>query len=163
MLTTLLWNNGNVVFCRLWAILQGLKMQWNHIFNCCQCSRLAFMLVQYFKHCLIEIAHGQQYVSKISLKSYATYSFSWPKGCEQHWRLCGRQPHHIFSYDQQGVSNIEYSEKGLIMSFPMTNRECVTSHIVWKAHHILSFDQQEVSSIAHFLKHCLITWPTACK
>ena len=47
--------------------------------------------------------------------------------------LC-QQFHHIFSYDWQVVSDIAHFVKGsLITSFPLTNSEWVTLHILWKA------------------------------
>ncbi len=69
-------------------------------------------------------------------------------------------------------------EDNLITSFPITHREWVTLHILWKAvsshlflwptgcewhctfydrqsHHIFSYDQQQVSYIVHFVKSSL--------
>ena len=114
-------------------------------------------------------------------KAVSSYLFLWPTGGEWHCIFCERQSHHIFSYDQQRVSDIVYFVKGsLITSFPMTNSGWVTLHILWKAvsshlslwptggewhcifcerqsHHIFSYDQQWVSDIAHFVKGSLIT------
>ena len=60
--------------------------------------------------------------------------FLWPTVCEWHCTFCERQSHHIFSYDQQVVSDIAHFVKGsLITSFPMTNSLWVTFHILWKA------------------------------
>ena len=71
----------------------------------------------------------------------------WPTGSEWHCTFCERQSHHIFSCDQQYVSDIAHFVKGsLITYFPMINSLWVTLHILWKA----------VSS------H-LFLWPTACE
>ena len=76
----------------------------------------------------------------------------WPTGSEWHCTFCERQSHHIFSYDQQEVSDIAHFVKdSLITSFPMVNRLWVTSHILWRAvSSHLSYEQQVVSAIAHF-------------
>ena len=91
--------------------------------------------------------------------------------------FCERQSHHIFSYDQQGVSDIAtFSERqshhifsydnnrkwvilhilwhSLITSFPMNNSKWVTLHVLWK---VVSphFSQQRVSDIADFVKGSL--------
>ena len=103
-----------------------------------------------------------------------------PTGCEWHCTFCERQPHHIFSYDQQQVSEIAHFVKGsLITSFPITNRMWVTLHTLWKlvlshpflwptvcewncsfcvcqSHHIVPYDQQLVSDIRHFVKVTLV-------
>ena len=104
-----------------------------------------------------------------------------PTGCEWHCTFCERQPHHIFSYDQQQVSEIAHFVKGsLITSFPITNRMWVTLHTLWKlvlshpflwptvcewncsfcvcqSHHIVPYDQQLVSDIVtHFVNGILI-------
>ena len=104
---------------------------------------------------------------------------SHPTGSEWHCTFCKRLSDHIFSYDQQYVSDISHFMKGsLITSFP-ANRKWVRLHILWKAvwshlflwptacewyctfckrqcHHIFSYDQQLVSGIAHFVKGTLI-------
>ena len=74
--------------------------------------------------------------------------FLWPTGCEWHCKFCEWQSHCIVSYYQQFVSDIAHFVNGtLITSFPITNREWVTLHIVWKA----------VSS--HFFLNSLwVTW-----
>ena len=114
-------------------------------------------------------------------KAVSSHLYLWPTVCEWHWTFCERQSHHIFSHDQQQVSDIAHFVKGsLITSFPMTNSLRVTLHILWKAvwshlfpwptaskwhctfcerqsHHIFSYDQQQVSDIAHFVKGSLIT------
>ncbi len=95
--------------------------------------------------------------------------------------FCGRQSNHIFSCDQQGVSDIAHFVNGsLITSFLMTNSMWVTLHILWKvvsshlclspigggwhctfhemqSNLIFSYHQQRVSDIAHFVKGSLIT------
>ena len=110
----------------------------------------------------------------------SSHLFLWPTGSEWHCTICERESHHIFSYDQQQVSEIAHFVNGsLITSFPMTNSEWVTLHILWKgvsSHLFLwtasqwnctfvkgslitffSSDQQSVSDIAHFVKGSLIT------
>ena len=84
---------------------------------------------------------------------------SWLIGCEQYCTFSERQCNHSVSYDQQGVSDIAHFMKGsLVTSFPMTNREWATLHILWRqSHHIFSYDQQKVSDIAHFVESSLIT------
>ena len=67
-------------------------------------------------------------------KTVSSHLFLWVTACEWHCTFCERQSHHIFSYDQQPVSDIAYAETGsLIISFPMTNSLWVTLHILWKA------------------------------
>ena len=123
-------------------------------------------------------------------KGVSSYLFLLPTACEWHCTFCERQSHHIFCYDQQGVSDILHLVKGsLITSFGMPNRLWVTLHILWKVvtseillsptvcerhctfcerqfHHIFSYDQQQVSDIACCVKGSFITsfiWPTACE
>ncbi len=101
----------------------------------------------------------------------------WPTASEWHCTLCEKYWHHIFSYDQQGVSDITHFVKSsLITSFPMANSMWVIVHFVkgslitfypmanrmwvtWSHEHLrravsshLSNDQQFVSDIAHFVK-----------
>ena len=102
-------------------------------------------------------------------------------GSEWHCTFCERQSHHIFSYDQQEVSNIAHIVKGSpITSLPMTHSEWATLHILgmavsshlslwptgseWhctfcerQSPHIFPYDQQRVSNIAHFVEGSLIT------
>ncbi len=90
------------------------------------------------------------------------YLFLWLTASEWHCTFCERQSHHIFSYDQQDVSDIAHFVKGcLITSFPITNSKWVTLHTLWNAvssHMILSYEQQFVSGdIAHFVNGSLIT------
>ena len=80
-------------------------------------------------------------------KTVSSHLFICPTGSKWHCTFCETQSYHIFSYDQQGVSDIAHFVTGsLIMSSPMTNREWVTFHILWKI----------VSSP-------LFLWPKACK
>ena len=114
-------------------------------------------------------------------KAVSSHLFLWLTACKWHCTLCERLSHHIFSYDQQLVSDIAHFVKdSLITYFPMTNSEWVTLQILWKAvsshlflwptvgewhctfcerqsHHIFSYDQQEVSDMAHFVEGSLIT------
>ena len=104
----------------------------------------------------------------------SSHLFLWPTACEWHSCTCSEwQSHQIYSHYQQQVSDIAHFVKGSLMaSSPMTNREWVPLHILWKAasshlsllltgcewhcmfcewqsHHIFSYDQQFVSEIAH--------------
>ena len=102
----------------------------------------------------------REYVTlHILWKGVSSQLFLWPTGSEWHCTFCQRQFHHIFSYDQQEVSDIVHFVKGsLITSFPMTNSLWVTLHICERqSHHIIPYDQQQVSDIAHFVKDSLIT------
>ena len=125
----------------------------------------------------------QQLVSDIAHfgRTVWSYLLLWPTASEWDYTSCERQPHHIFSYDQQKVSEIVHFVKGsLITPFPMTNRKWVRLHILWMAvlsHHFLwqkecewdctccerpyydtcSYDQQNVSEIAHVVKSSFIT------
>ena len=67
-------------------------------------------------------------------RAVSSHHFLWPTVCEWHWKFCERQPHHIFSYDQQEVSDIAHFVKGglITASFSMINSEWVTLHILWK-------------------------------
>ncbi len=103
----------------------------------------------------------------------------WPTACEWHCTLCERD--HSFSYDQQGVSDIEhlwkagdsslahlftgsewdytFCERQSHCIFAMTNSKWVrycTFCERW-SHHIFSYDQQPVSNITHFVKTSLMT------
>ena len=63
-----------------------------------------------------------------------SHLFLWPTVSEWHCTFCERHSHHIFSYDQQQVSDITHFVKSsLITSFTMINSLWVTLHIVWKA------------------------------
>ena len=58
----------------------------------------------------------------------------WPTASEWYCTFSERQSHHIFSYDQQRVSDIAHFLKAsFIWSFPMTNSLWVILHILWKA------------------------------
>ena len=115
-------------------------------------------------------------------KAGSSHLLLWHKASEWHCTFCERQSHHIFSHNQQFVSDISYFVKGIpITSFPMINRESVTLHTLWKAphthhniflwttacqwhctlyenqsHHICSYDPQQVSDISYFVKVSLI-------
>jgi len=79
-----------------------------------------------------------------------SHLFLWTIGCEWLCIYCGRKSHQIFSHDPQEVSDIAHFVKGsLITCFPMTNREWVRLHNLWKA----------VSSVISYL----FLWPTACE
>ena len=88
-------------------------------------------------------------------KAVTSHHFLWPIVCEWYCTFCERQSHHIISYNWQFVSDVAHFVKGslntfydydqqqvsgiahfvnssLITSFPMTNSEWVTLHILWK-------------------------------
>jgi len=92
-------------------------------------------------------------------RAVSSHLFPWPTGCKWCCTICERQHHHIFSCDQQDVSDMAHFVKGsLITSFLMPNRMWVTFHILWKAvSSHFSYGQQPVSDIAHFVKGSLIT------
>ena len=122
------------------------------------------------RQCHHILSSDQQFVGEIAhlWKAISSHLFSWPTACECHctfvkgslvtcflmtnsmWvilHICERQSHHIFSYDQQLVSDIAHLMKAsLITCFPMTNRKWVTCYTLWKP----------VSS------HLFI-WPTECQ
>ncbi len=59
---------------------------------------------------------------------------SWSTASEWHCIFCERQSHHMFSSDQQSVSDITHSVKGsLITTFPMINSLWVILPILWMA------------------------------
>jgi len=97
----------------------------------------------------------------------SSHLFLWPTASEQwHCTFCERQFHHIFSYNQQQVSDIAHFVKvSLITSFPMTNSEWVTFHICETEFHFL---WPTGSKWLHctFWQGNLITsflWPTVCE
>ena len=101
----------------------------------------------------------------------SSHLFIWPTGSEWHCLFFEGQSH-IFTCDQQRVSNIAYFVKGsLITSFPVTNSKWVTLHNLWKpvtsfffhitnrewmtlqccemqSHQFVFFNEQRVSGIA---------------
>ena len=148
-------------------------------------------------------SYGQQHhgnVSNILLKHYSMYFIHTTPGCEQDWRYLWmvvsshlfpwptgsewhctfyeRPSHHIFSYnqqevsdiakchlsitsfnyDQQPVSNIAHFVKGsLITSFVWpTESEWHCKYCERQSQHVFSYDQQDVSDIAHYVKGNLI-------
>ena len=84
-------------------------------------------------------------------KAVSSHFFLWPTASEWNGTFYERLPHHNVSYDQQDVSDIAHFVKGsLITSFPMTNSQWVSLHILWKSsHHTFSYDQQRVSDKLH--------------
>ena len=91
-------------------------------------------------------------------KATSWHLFLWPTASKWYCTFCERLSHHIFSYDQQRVSDIAHFVKGsLITSFPMTNSLWVTLHILQRqSHQSFSYDQQFVCDIPHFLKGSLM-------
>ena len=139
-------------------------------------------------------------------KAVWSHLFLWPTASEWHCTCCEKQSYHIYPYDQKEVSGIAHFVKShifqwpkgvsgiphfvygsLFIYFPMTNRQWMRLHIVWKAvsSHLFLWPkgsewhstfcemtnrkwlQQEVCDIAHFVKGSLITsfptflWTTA--
>ena len=189
---------------REWVTLHIVwKTVWSHLFlwptgcewHCTFCERRSDHIFSYDQQLVSDIAHvvkdslitsfpmtNSKWVTlHILWKKVWSHLFLWPTGSEWRCTLCERQSDHIFSYDQQVVSDIAHFVKGsLITSFPMTNSLWVTLHMLWKAvwshlflwptgcewhctfcerrsDHIFSYDQQPVSDIAHFVKGSLIT------
>ena len=150
--------------------------------HCTICERQSHHIFSYDQQKVSDITHSV----KGSLPSHL---FLWPTVCEWHCTFCEKQSHHIFSYDQQQVNMVvvHFVKGSLITSFPITNSEWVTLHILWKAvsshlflsptacewhctfcerqsHHIFSSDQQAVSHILwQTVSSHLFLWPTACE
>ncbi len=88
-----------------------------------------------------------QYVSEIDFVKSCPMHFFYDWQCVSEIEgFCERQSYHIFSYHQQGVSDIVNFVKGsLITSFPITNSEWVILHILVEGslmiHHTFSYDQ----------------------
>ncbi len=79
-----------------------------------------------------------------------SYLFLWPTVCEWHYTFCERQSHHIFPMTNSlwVAFNAHFVRGSLIWtSVPMTNREWVTLHILWKA----------------WVSSHLFLWPTVCE
>ena len=100
-------------------------------------------------------------------KAVSSHLLPWSTGCEWHCTFCERQSHHIFSYDQQLVSDIAHFVKGsFITSFPMTNSLWVILHIFVKGSFITSFPITNSKWVMlHILWKAvsshLFLWPTA--
>jgi hypothetical protein len=91
-------------------------------------------------------------------KAVLSHPFLWTTASEWHGTCCERQSHHMFSYDQQGVSDIAHVVKGILITcFGMTNSQWVTLDILWKAGPITCFHKQYVRDIKHFVKGSLFT------
>ena len=93
-------------------------------------------------------------------------SFLWPTGSERHCILCGGRWPHIFSYDQQFVSDITHFVKYSLHCIFSNDQQEVSNiaHLVKVSQITFFCDQQEVSKIVHFVEGHLITlvlWPTA--
>ena len=99
------------------------------------------------------------------MASLSSHLVLWPTACEWHHTFCERQSHHIFSYDQQGVS--DFVKGSLTTAFPMTNSLWVTLHILWKAvsPHLFLWpteSQWHFTFVKGSLMSHLFLWPTAC-
>ena len=185
-------HRGSFITSFLTTNLTGSK--W----HCTFCERQSHQILSYDQQEVSDIAHFvkgsliRSYLMTWTNRKWVTLHILWtavsshhflgPTGCEWHCTICeSLQPHHIFSYGQQQVSDIEHFVKGnLITSFPMTNSMWVTAlHILWgslitsflwptvcewhctfcqrQSDHIFSYDQQGVSDIAHFVRSSFIT------
>ena len=84
-----------------------------------------------------------EYIAHFFWRAFSSHGFLWPTASEWHCihtPFCESQSHCIFSYYQQGVSNIAHFVKGnLIMYFPMTNRLWAILNILSKATSLHSF------------------------
>ena len=100
-------------------------------------------------------------------KAVSWHLLLWPTASECCCTFCERQPHHIFSYDQQQVSDIAHFVKGsLITSFLWQTGSEWHCTFCERQSHISTYDQQEVSDIAHSVKGIsshLFLWLTACE
>ena len=124
------------------------------------------------------MANREWVTLQILWKLISSHLFLWPTGSKWHCIFCERQSHHIFSYDQQPVSDIAYVSSHLFLWPTASEWHCKfckrqSHHIFpydyWTAsewhfafcesssHHIFSYDQQLVSDIAHFVKDSFIT------
>ena len=153
-----------------WATLQMMlkAVSW-HLFlwptasewHCTFCERQSHHSFLYDQQEVSDIAHFVKHslitsfpmtnslwvTLHILWKPVSSHLLLWPIASVWCCTFCERQSYHIFSYDQQFVSDIAHFVKGSLTTyFPMTNSKCVTLHILWKA----------VSS------H-LFLWPTVCK
>ena len=191
-------NSKWVTFHILWKAVPSHLFLWptGSVWYCTFCERQSDHIFSYDQQEVSDIEHfvrgslitsfpmtDRKWVTLHFLwKAVSSHLFLWPTACEWHCTFCERQSHHIFSYGQQQVSDIALFVQGsLFTSFPMTNREWVTLHILFKSvsshlflwpigsewyctlcerqsHHIFSYDQKEVSAnVAHFVKGTLIT------
>ena len=95
-----------------------------------------------------------QVIWHILWRPVSSHLFLWPTVCEWHCMFCEGQSHHIFSYDQQRVSDIHILWKA-VSSHPFpwpTDSESHCTLCERQFHHIFPLDQQRVSDITHFLK-----------
>ncbi len=171
----------------LWKAVSSHLFLWPTVceWHCTFCNRQSHHIFSYDQQLVSDIAHfatGSLIPMTNSLwvtlhilwKAVSSDLFLGPTGSGWHCTFCENQSHHIFSYDQQGVSDIEhlwkavslhlllwpqhvsdiaqYMKGSLITSFSMTNRKWVTLHILWKAVPSQLYDQQLVSDIAHLWK-----------
>ena len=144
-----------VSWCREWVTYKFRERQSHHIlsYDQQQVSDIAH-LVKGSLTISFPMTNRMWVTLHILWKSVSSHLFLWPTGCEWHYTFFESQSHHIFSYDQQDVSDIAHYVKGslitsfpmtnrmwatllvkgsLVTSFPMTNRRWVTLYILWKA------------------------------
>ena len=133
---------------RKWVTLHILwKAIWSHVFLWPTASEWHCTFCETSLITCFPMTNRKWVTLHILWKAVWSHLFLWPTASEWHCTFCERQSDHIFSYDQQQVSDIAHFVKGsLITFFPMTNRKWVTLHILWKA--VWSY---------------LFLWPTACE
>ncbi len=92
--------------------------------------------------------HSLWVLLHILWEGLSSHLFLWQTGSEWHCTCLERQSDHIFSIWTTG-SESDHCTFCEVQPHPMTNREWVTLHILWKFHHIFPYDQQFVSNIAY--------------
>ena len=136
-------NSKWVIFYILWMAASSPLFLWSTVceWHCTFCERQSHDSSHLFEQPVSDIASFVKGSHHIFSYDQQFVSDTLPG------IICKRQCHHIFSYDQQLVSDILHFVKGsFISSFPMTNSKWEPLPILWKA----------VSS------H-LFLWPTACE
>ena len=118
----------------LWKAVLSYPLLWPTV---CEwhCTFVKGSLITSFPMTNSKFAHFLTCISN----PVSSYFFLLPTESEWHCTFCERQSHHIFFFDQQGVSDIPHFLKGiLVTSFPITNSKWVTLHILCKAFSSLS-------------------------
>ena len=119
----------------------------------------------FVKGCLItsfSMTNSESVTLHVLWKAFSSHLSLWATASECHCTLCEWQSHHIFFYDQKVVSDIAHCF--LITSFPMTNSEWVTLHILWKAllSHLFLTNSEWVTLQILWKAH-LFLWSTECE
>ncbi len=144
LMTNRLWVTLHIVWKAVSShiFLQPTGCEWHQI----SCERLSHHIFSYNQQGVCHIADFVDSSLTTSLpitdsmwvplhifwKAVWGHLFLWPIAGECYCILCQWQSHHIFSYGQQGVSDVAHALKSLITSFPMTNRMSVTLCIFWR-------------------------------